>query len=127
VFTVRAAFGLSALALTLWASYYSVYFTGRRYPRWLFPAQGDDGRMVAGMNLTAIVAALAVLVGSGTGWLVAGLMDWDLPSGRVAATAVVAGAAALSVVAPSAWRRLPRDAARIDQARTRRLASKGEG
>ena len=124
MFTVRETFGLAAGALVVWTGFYSVYFTGRRYPPWVVPGQGDDGRQVAGLNLTAIVAALTVCAGAGAGWLASSVAGWSLVSRRVVATSIVVGLLALPVLAWRARRIWPEHASRIDAASERRLANR---
>ena len=122
MFTVRAAFGLSALALVAWTCDYSMYFTGRRYPWWLSPFQGDDGRQVAALHLTAIVGALAVFFGAGFGWLVASALGWPLASSSAFTAAAIAAATAVGLLAPRARKLWGVHAARIDDARACREA-----
>ena len=119
VFTVREAFGLSALALVAWICQYSIYVTGRRYPWWLSPFQGDDGRQVAALQLTAIAGALAVFTGAAFGWLVASTLGWPLASSRAFTAAAVAASTAVGLLAPRACGLWRVHAVRIDDARAR--------
>ncbi len=124
--TVREVFGLSVFALAVWLPYYGLFFTGRRYPWWLMPGQGDEGDEIAGLNLMAITVGLVVLVGAGTGWLSSAVVGWELDGWPVVATAVLASAAALSLLGPLGWRLRRTHVVRIDDARARRRADKGQ-